>query len=48
MIAVALVNDLVISELKPELTNLKQDIESDKVFLPYYLKAVDRALKAIG
>jgi hypothetical protein len=48
MMAVDLIKDLVISELKPELNILMEDIESGKVFLPYYKQWVDRALKAIS
>jgi hypothetical protein len=48
MMAVDIIKDLVISELKPELNILKEDIESGKIFLPYYKQWVDRVLKAIS
>lgn len=48
MLAVDLVENLKIKELKPELETLKKDIESGKIFLPYYNEWVDKALKAIS
>jgi hypothetical protein len=47
LIAVNLVQDLQITELKPELKKLRKEIESGKAFLPYYNEWVERALKAI-
>lgn len=48
MLAVRVARDLVVTELKPELENLRQDIESGKTFLPYYKRWVDQALAAIN
>jgi hypothetical protein len=48
MLAVDLANNLHITELKPELENLKKNIASGKIFLPYYAEGVDKALNAIS
>ena len=48
MLAVDLAKNLNITELKPELENLKKDIASGKIFLPYYVEWVDKALNAIS
>jgi hypothetical protein len=48
-VAVAnLIADVNIPELKPELKCLRKEIESGKIFHPYYNYCVDRALKAIS
>lgn len=46
--ALNVIADVNFPELKPDLECLKKDIESGKVFLPYYIYWVDRALKAIN
>ncbi len=46
--ATNLIADVNIPELKPDLECLKKEIESRKIFLPYYVDWVDRALKAIS
>lgn len=48
MIAVWLTRDLMIKELKPDLENLKEDIKAGKVFKPYYIEMIDRALKTLN
>jgi hypothetical protein len=48
LLAVSLVMDLGIKELKSDLVHLRKDIESGKVFKPYYNELVDKALKAIS
>jgi hypothetical protein len=40
--------DLKIKELKPDLEVLRKEIESGKVFLPYYNELVDNALSALS
>jgi hypothetical protein len=47
MAAVRLARDLIIPELETDLKRLKQDIESRRVFLPFYVKYIDQALAAI-
>ena len=46
-IAVDLVRDFAIRELKSELETLKKEIESGKVFHPSYVEGVDEALEAM-
>ena len=46
--ALIVIADVNIPELKPDLECLRKDIESGKVFLPYYNSWVDRALKVIS
>jgi hypothetical protein len=48
MAAVYVIGDVYIPELKPDLECLRADIESGKVFLPYYNYWVDLALKTIN
>lgn len=48
MLAVDLIEKLQIKELKPELEILRKEIESGKVFLPYYNEWVDKALSALA
>lgn len=44
MIAVNLVQELAMSELQPDLEQLRDDIRKRKAFLPYYTRWVDEAL----
>jgi hypothetical protein len=46
--ALIVIADVNIPELKLDLECLKKDIESGKIFLPYYNSWVDRALKTIN
>lgn len=48
MLAVSLVENLKIRELKPDLEALRKDIESGKAFLPYYNEWIEKALNAIN
>lgn len=48
VIAIWVIEELKLIELKPELLALRNDIESGKAFLPYYVDWVDRAIKVIG
>lgn len=47
MVAVSVIGDTHIPELKPDIERLKADIQSGKVFHPSYNHLVDLALKAI-
>lgn len=46
--AVAVIANIYIPELKPDLERLKSDIESGKVFHPSYLDFIDFTLKNIS
>jgi len=48
IIALIIITEVNIPELKPELDCLKKDIESGKAFLPDYSYLVNRALKVIS
>lgn len=48
LLAVDVIMNLKIVELRPELEYLKKDIESEKSFRPYYNELVDNALNAIS
>ena len=47
-IGTILAKDLVIRELKPDLENLREDIESGKVFKLHDIRWVDKAIAAIS
>lgn len=47
MLAVAIVRELHVREMRDELTRLRVDIERGGVFLPFYLRYVDKALAAL-
>ena len=47
MLAVKVVEELTIKELKEEIINLKKDIEGGKAFLPFYVRSVDKALSVL-
>jgi hypothetical protein len=48
LLAIIIVMDLVLKELKPELTDLRGDINSGRSFKPYYNELIDNALKVIS
>lgn len=48
MVAVAVIDNVCIPELKPDLERLRAEIESGKVFHPSYNYLVDLALKTIS
>jgi hypothetical protein len=47
LLAVVIIMDLALKELKPELIVLKKDIQSGKLFKTYYNELVDNALNAV-
>jgi hypothetical protein len=47
LMAVSVIGDLVITELKPDLEKLRNEIASGKTFLPYYNEWVDTALQQL-
>jgi hypothetical protein len=47
IVAAWLAGDFMITELKPDLEKLREDIRNGKSFKPYYVKFIDNSLKAI-
>lgn len=48
MLAVTVIEELAIVQLRNELLSLKDDIVQGKIFMPFYVDDVDKALKACG